>query len=206
MVNGDRLNLKLGGNMSRSTELLTTYISDSLALEKHLFEAFDRQSNDSKVADHSQAKPLIEQLRHASRGHIQQLEPHLRALGGHATSVVKEAITTALGLAAGIVDKVRPFTVSKMLRDDYTALSMAAISYTMLHSTALALRDTSTAELARKHLEDWTPLIVQLSEVIPFVVIRELEQDSLPIDGNAAAEALKNTHHAWSRDTVEKAA
>jgi ferritin-like metal-binding protein YciE len=192
--------------MSRSTDILNTYVSDLLALEKHLYEAFDRQATDTNVLDYPQAKPIIDRLHRGAKTHVDALEVHLQALGGHPASTVKEAVTTMLGMAAGMLDRVRAYPVSKMLRDDYTALSMAAISYTMLHTTALALKEAPTAELARKHLQDLTPAIVEISEVIPFVVVKELERDTLAIDANVASEALRNTHAAWTRESLDTAA
>lgn len=198
--------LRKEGYMSRSTELLSTYVSDCLALERHMAEAFDRQTNDSSVREHAEAKPLLDKLHQVSRTHIDALDMHLRALGGHAISPVKEAVTSVLGMAAGMIDKVRPYSVSKMLRDDYTALGMAAMSYTMLHTTALALHESATADLALRHLQDWTPLIVEISEAIPFVVLRELQTNALAIDANAASEALRNTHATWTRQAMDRAA
>ncbi len=192
--------------MSRSTDILNTYVSDLLALERHLYEAMNRQSSDTDVSAYPQAKTLVDRLHATAKMHIDGLDTHLRGLGGHPTSTVKEAVTSILGMAAGMLDKVRPYGVSKMLRDDYTALSMAAISYTMLHTTTLALKQSPTAELARKHLQDWTPLIVEISEAMPFLVVNELEGDSLTVDSNVAAEALKNTHSTWTREGVDKAA
>ena len=46
-----------------------------------------------------------------------------------------------------------------MLRDDYTALSLAAISHTMLHTTGLALQNQPLADLAQRYLKDITPII-----------------------------------------------
>jgi len=193
--------------MNRSKELLATYVSDLLALERHLYEALDRQAGDSAVLDYPQAKALIDRLHTVAKTHRDGLDVHLRALGsGHPAATLKEALTTVLGMAAGVLDKVRPYSISKMLRDDYTALSMAAISYTMLHTAALGFKETATAELARQHLQDWTPLIVEISETIPSVVVREFERDSLAVDPSAVSEGLKNTHAAWRREAMDKAA
>src|SRR4051812_8674445 len=103
--------------MSRSTDILKTYVSDSLALERHLSEAFDRQAKDNSVREHSQSKALIDNLQQVCQKHIDSLDVHLRGLGGHTPSPVKEAVTSVLGMAAGMIDKVRTYTVSKMLRD-----------------------------------------------------------------------------------------
>jgi hypothetical protein len=62
------------------------------------------------------------------------------------------------------------------------------------------------AFFGRQLLQDWTPLIVEISDTIPFVVVRELEGDSLAIDANVASEALKNTHATWTGEAMDKAA
>ena len=61
-----------------------------------------------------------------------------------------------------------------MLREDYTALSLAAIRYHMLHTTGLALQDQAMADLALRHLKDWTPIIVEISQAVHPVVVQEL--------------------------------
>lgn len=192
--------------MSSATDLLRTYVSDMLALERHLHEAIHRQVNDGSVRDYPQAKSLIDRLHSTTRSHVDALENHVRILGGQASGGVKETVTSMLGAAAGVIDKVRAYPVSKMLRDDYTAVSMAAISYTMLHTTALALRDQATAELARKQLQNWTPLIVEISETIPYTVVDELERDSQDVSPNVAEQAVKNTHQTWTREAIARAA
>ena len=92
-------------------------------------------------------------------------------------ATAKAAVATALGAFAGLYDKVRKDPVSRMLRDDYTALNMASFSYTMLHTTALAFHDEPVASLALKHLQDLTPLIMHLNEVVPHVVVKELQDE-----------------------------
>jgi hypothetical protein len=102
------------------------------------------------------------------------------------------------GVAAGLYDKVRHDPVSKMLRDDYTALSLTAISYTMLHTTALALQKQPLADLAQRYLKDITPIIVDISQVIPGVVLKDLEDNEVMIDRAVGQEAVRKTQQAWS--------
>ena len=84
-----------------------------------------------------------------------------------------------------------------MLRDDYTALNMASFSYTMLHTTGLAYHDAAVADVAVKHLQDITPLIIHFNEIIPHIVVKELQDEGPGIDTSVAAAALANTQHAW---------
>jgi ferritin-like metal-binding protein YciE len=192
--------------MNDANRILKTYISDMLALEKSILEMIDRQANDPKLRDHPQAFALVERIRITLRNHTQALDNHLSTMGDKSMAAIKDALTMFAGMAAGMIDRVRMHPISKMLRDDYTALSLSAISYTMLHTTGLALKDTGTAELAARHLHALTPLIVDLSEVIPLVVVKELSEGEWQVDATVGPEAVRNTHHAWTHDSVKKAA
>jgi hypothetical protein len=73
----------------------------------------------------------------------------------------------------------------------------------MLHTTGLALKQPETANLALSQLHDITPIIVDISEIIPLVVIRELSNDSEVIDRTVGDTAIRNTQKAWSRNVTE---
>jgi ferritin-like metal-binding protein YciE len=188
--------------MSDRKETLQQYVSDMLALERHIHEAVRRQRDDSKVSPHVEAHQLISRIEAALDEHIEHLEEHLESLGGEPTSPVKDAVSAVAGVAAGVYDKMRSDPVSKMLRDDYTALSLAAISYTMLHTTGLAMTDHQTAEIALEHLGHWTPLIVEISEVVPLVVARELADEGGMVNAQVGQEAVRNTQQAWSPEAI----
>ena len=49
---------------------------------------------------------------------------------------------------------------------------------------------------------DYTPLIVELNEVIPTVVISELRDETEVLDGLAAESATERTQRAWKREHV----
>lgn len=188
--------------MSEREDTLQQYVSDMLAVERHLHQAIRRQQEDESIQDHPEAAAVIRQAEATIDNHIAALESHLEQLGGDLASPAKEALTAALGVAAGLIDQVRTQQVSKMLRDDYTALSLAAISYHMLHTTGMALRDQATADLALRHLKDWTPIITRISHVIHGVVNRELQDDAHTVDPNAAAESERMTQSAWDPSHV----
>jgi ferritin-like metal-binding protein YciE len=189
--------------MKDNREALRPYIADMAAVEQHILEALERQRNDDDVKQFPEAFQLIGRLEGVLRRHVQELEQHLEGFpgGGVATSL-KEAVTGILGAVAGVYDKVRKDTASRALRDDYTALSLAAISYTMLHATALGLNQGMTAQIALSNLKDLTPFIVELSQVIPPVVLRELSFEGYPIEPGVGQQAARNTHEAWSREHV----
>lgn len=188
--------------MSDRNEVLQKYVADMLSLEKHIHEAVRRQRDDQEVATHPQTHSLISRIESTLDEHIEHLERHLKSIGGNAASPVQDAVAAVAGAAAGIYDKVRDEKVSKMLRDDYTALGLAAISYTTLHTTGLAVASAPTADLALRHLQHWTPLIVEISEVIPLVVAKELAEDLDQVSPSIGQQAVRNTQSAWSREAV----
>lgn len=183
--------------MSENQETLLQYTGDMLSLTKHTHEAVERQMADDDVKKSAEASRIINKIDGILEAHISSLDAHMKELGGDATSPVKEAVGSLLGVAAGLYDRVRTDTVSKMLRDDYTALSLAAISLTMLHTTGLALKSQRTADLAKQQLLAISPIIVEISEVMPHVVVPELMDAGEVVDAGVAEQAVKNTQEAW---------
>jgi len=190
-----------------SREYLRPYLADMAAVEKHILEAVERQSNDDGFKKLPQALQLVNRIESTLRGHVQTLESQLeRFPGGGVAGAVKGTVTGVLGVFAGLYDKVRTETASRGLRDDYTALNLATVSYVMLHTSALALGEAATAELALKNLKDLTPLVMQLNEIIPEAVVRELAEQGKAFDASIVQRAVHSTQEAWSATAATAAA
>ena len=188
--------------MSERQDTLQQYVSDMLAVERHILPALENQSKDDRYAKYPEARRVVTKIEATIRSHIDGLEQHLRKLGGDPASPIKSAVTAALGVAATMIEKVRTDPVSKNLRDDYTVLNLAAVSYTMLHTTGQALQDQATADLAVNFLRDYTPLIAEINEVVPEVVVHELRDETELLDVDAAKHAAKRTQEAWAGEHV----
>ena len=186
--------------MSERQDSLQQYVSDMLAVERHMLPAFENQSKDDRMAKYPEARRLVNKIEATINSHINGLKQHLDNLGGDANSPVKSAVTAALGVAASVIENIRTDPVSKNLRDDYTVLNLAAISYTMLHTTGRALMDDQTADLALSYLMDYTPLITEINEVISEVVVSELRDETEVLDTSAAQQATERTQQAWARE------
>lgn len=185
----------------KNRDALRSYLSDMAAVEKHILEAVERQHKDDDIRQFPNAHQFLHRLVGVLQQHVSALEGHLESFpGGGAAHTVKEAVTGVLGAIAGVYDKVRKDTASRALRDDYTALSLAAISYTMLHTTALGLRQGATAELALRQLKDLTPLLVELSQILPHIVLRELSFEGYDVETGLDQQAIRNTQEAWSSE------
>ncbi len=139
-----------------------------------------------------QAHQVVQQLVSTTQQHITQLEQRASALGesgGGIAEAVKTAVSGVAGVAAGVIDHLRPESVSKALRDSYTALNHAIIGYIMLQTTGLALNDTETASLGEQLLQDHVRNAQAIASVMPSLVIADLNDDlSGSVNEGAAAQ------------------
>jgi len=177
------------------SDTLQQYVSDMIAVEEHIGSAVKRQSEDKDLLP--QAREIIDHITRHTEEHAQALKQLLQSVGGDPAKGIKEVATTALGAIAGLYDKTRSEKVSKMLRDDYTALNLATVGYSMLHTTGLVVQDSPTAALALRHLKNYTSIIMEVNQIIPSVVVAELKDNGVVlIDGNVQ-QAVNNIQDAW---------
>ncbi|HEX2280652.1 MAG TPA: DUF892 family protein [Thermomicrobiales bacterium] len=167
---------------------IADYVSDMAALEAHIEEALDRQL--TEVKDDPVALATVRDFYDMVKEHRDTLKAMEEQTGKTIGTPIKEAGAALIGKAAGIIDLLRTEGISKSLRDDYAAFSLAAISYSMLHTTATALGDGRVASLAERHLREHADAIMRINEIMPEVVIRELEKDGHRAD-SAAVEATR---------------
>jgi ferritin-like metal-binding protein YciE len=171
------------------------YVGDMIAVEDHLEEALDGQLTIAE--DYGPADQAITRFHQLVKGHREGLKAHLTSLGGSESGPVKTAVAALFGTAAGMIDNVRTEAVSKALRDDYTAFNLAAIGYTMLHTTASALGQPGTADLAARYLHDYAGAVQQLNQLVPGVVVWELREDGHAADATAEAHSVEALNEAW---------
>ena len=179
------------------TDNLRLYVNDMVALEREIHDAVHSQLNDERVKADPAARALVEKIHAAVKVRLSDMETHAAALGSSRGKAVKEAVASVAGTVAGLYDKIRKHPVSRMLRDDTVALNLAATSYSMLYTTALALRDLPIANVALRHLRGIPSQVIELTKLIPAVVVRELTADNPELDQTAVALAQKNTGEAW---------
>jgi hypothetical protein len=175
---------------------LRKLVGDMLALERHILAALDRQRASARLAELPEASTTIDAIDRLLARHITAFEHYLRGFSGGdgaRPAPIKQAVTRLAGALAGLYDRVREHEVSRMLRDDYAALSLTAMSYEMLHTTALALHEPNLAQLALAHLQDLSPQLSELARIIPYVVATEVGGDV-----SVAAEAERNAREAFA--------
>ncbi len=169
----------------KNQKTIADYVGDMVALEDHIEEALDRQL--TMENDHPESKAAIQRFHDMVKANRDALKAHQQQTGQTAGSPIKEVGSTLLGVAAGLIDKIRTEGISKALRDDYTAFNHACIGYTMLHTTALALGDQTTASLAARGLRSHASAVQEINHIIADVVVRELQKDNHTLADPAAA-------------------
>ena len=147
------------------TDILNDYVTDMGAVEKHIHDAVERQLGSDETQKYPDAVRVLSTLRSTLQGHIRALEAYNeRTEDGGVKEAVKDAVAGALGVAAGFYDQIRGTDkVSRMVRDSYTATSLAAISYhNALHDGAgpegRGPRDPRAPEPQGAHADPRRPL------------------------------------------------
>jgi ferritin-like metal-binding protein YciE len=179
----------------KNHKTIADYVGDMTALESHIEEALDRQLQE--VKDDPAALAAVQEFHDTVKRHRDTLRALQEEAGKTIGNPIKDAGSALLGKAAGIIDLVRTEGISKSLRDDYAAFSLAAIGYSMLHTTATALGDNRVASLAERHLQDHADNIMRINAIMPDVVIRELQKDGHQATASAAEVTRKAVGRSW---------
>jgi hypothetical protein len=140
---------------------------------------------------------LIKRLHTRTENAIRSLEILSAEVGGKPRETFKSAVTAAAGLVAAAVNEGRTHAITKKLRDDYTALSLVAVGYELLHATGNALGDERVASLSLHHLKDVAGFIMDLSQIIIPVAVDELDKTNPEADASTAVASQVNIREAW---------
>ncbi len=183
--------------MADQKTVLQKYVSDMISLEAHIFQAIDKQVKENETEPG--VKTHFQTFAQTLQTHQSALSTRLKALGGAANSPVKEGVAAVFGVAAGAIDKLRSEEVSKDFRDDFTALNLSLISYEMLHTTATALGDTETADLAARNARDNAEFITYIQQILPTIVLNELKKnhDLKTVDNTATEKTRELVSNLW---------
>lgn len=173
---------------------IETYTTDLYELIRHTQTVIRTQKNSDKMMN-TKAVDLLHDMDLAFTNQINGFE-EMDILNEGAKKTVKDNIAKAAGKIAGFIDAARDDAASKMLRDDYTALSMIASGYTMLHTAALGKDKNELADFAQESLGRIAELITETSKVLPHIVADEMDISEI------ADEAEKNTQVAWDPENL----
>ncbi|MDQ3810463.1 MAG: hypothetical protein M3336_09250 [Chloroflexota bacterium] len=177
---------------------IAKYVEDLHSLVRHGLQPFARQVDESAKRNHPSAHQAIASFHTTLQQHERMLDQRMHGLGTSPTTAVQDAAATLAGVVAGLYNQVRTEAVSKSLRDDYTFLSHCSISWLMLMTTARALGDHDTEEMAEQGYRDCARMVMDIDRVMPGLVAEEMQQDGLPAQ-DVSEWASGIVHNAWTR-------
>lgn len=190
---------------SNPQKYVAKYVEDLHSLVSHGLQPVSHQLSEASNAGHPEASAFILELQRTLKDHQQRLAQRLEALGTSPTTLVQDAASTVAGVVAGIYNRVRTEAVSKSVRDDYTFVSHCSVSWLMLMTTARALGDHETEELAEQGYRDCARLVMRIDALMPTLVSQELQQDGFPA-ANVSEWAGRIVSDAWRRDQARQTA
>ena len=180
----------------KNQKTVADYLADMQAVESHIEEALDRQLD--MFQDLPNVSAAVKQFHDMVKSQRDAVSALLEVQPKESpTAAVKDVGASLLGKAAGVIDKIRTESESKALRDDYTAFNLAAISYTMLYTTAGALGDDKVKDLAERHLRGYAKAVQQINHLIPEVVMHELKKDDHPTTTGIVAQTRSMVDRVW---------
>ena len=180
----------------KKQETITKYLGDMKSVVSHVHTAMERQKDE--FSDKPDVAQTIARIALHLKRQDDALGARLEALGGSPTHPVKEVVSDALGVMAGLYNKVRTEGAAKGLRDDHVALNLVYMSYTTLHTTAVAVGDAETAALAKRSFIECAKFVTEIDGIVPATVFRELQDGDLGSLDSAAPEQTRSAiHEAW---------
>jgi hypothetical protein len=190
--------------MKKIDRLLIEQLREQLAIEEDLCTMLEEQIDDILETKYSEARNLLISAKEVLIRHFIALNETLDKLEMHDTdSRALEIKHKSNGIdtqsESNSSNEQKNRKISRILRDDYSALNLVTISNTLLHTLALAIDNQYVADLALRHLENLTPLVVRLGELMTDVVTLELHAELPEIDLKSAKIALQNTKLAWKK-------
>jgi hypothetical protein len=177
------------------TEKLQDYTTDLYALTKHTLSVVKTQKTSSKV-NNSKAVDLLHDIDIALTEQINDFDKMNDLINDSTLATIKEKVAGISGSIAGFLNTQREDPVSKVLRDDYTALGMIASGYTMLHTAALGAGEDELADFTKSSLTTIAALITETSRILPHAVASDLGIDKV------AEEAETNTQECWNPENM----
>jgi hypothetical protein len=184
---------------------IAKYVEDMHSLVGHGLQPIEHQIGEADKRGHADAARLIRSMKTTLEEHERLLDERLKVLGTSPTTAVQDAAAAVAGVVAGFYNQVRTEAVAKSLRDDYTFISHCSVSWLMLMTTARALDDHDTEELAERGYRDTARLVMEIDRVLPRVVVQELQQDGLPAH-DVSDWASNIIHGAWDREQTQRTA
>ncbi len=176
---------------------IADWVGDIVNIESHIEEAMDRQL--TLKPENPEVAQAIQRFHDTVRASKYRAQEYEKEMGRTRGGGLQETAAELLGKAAGLIDKIRKDTVTKALRDDYVAFNLAAVGYTLLHTTALALQDQKTVAFAEQGLTTYASLVQEVNHILPQATVDELVKNKeVPVaDASVVGQARQTIDRVW---------
>jgi hypothetical protein len=176
---------------SQGKAAISDFVGDIVSVETGIEETLDRQLKMGN--DNSAFRPAVQRYHDAVKASRDAARAYRDALGAdtEGANTLVEKGTSALGAITGMIQKLRPEGLSKAMRDNYVLFNTAAIAYTTLHTSAMALGDSATESFAATGLRTYARLVQDVNSVVPEIVVDELRKDGHVIANPMAADQCR---------------
>jgi hypothetical protein len=179
-------------------------LDDLRGLRSALGTACELHGGEPTVTINEPTRSLIRHLRELLLRHDTQSQT-LRATLHTTPGAANAADSGGSAHIADFFHRVRKPRRSLILRDLSTLLNLAASDLAILHSAALAMRKEDLAGLALDQLAELTPLVIEISRLLPSAAVSDLASVSIVADPLAADLAEANIHAAWQTKSPRRA-
>lgn len=181
------------------SDSIKQYVNDVIGMERDITNAIQGQLDDDRLATHPDLKMLLAEVAAQSESRLQRFKDLSDAEDASFGATVKEGVMAVTGTLAGLYGKLREHPLSRMLRDDIVATTVAATSYTMLLTLGLAANHSAVIALAEEGLKASARFTMQLGQHLPLIVASELAKDAPLSNPGAAQLAADKMQEAWAQ-------
>lgn len=186
--------------MSAYIKILEQHLSEQVALEEHLCKIIEKQMLQIDKPEFAEARDLLMKTKTILEQHYNPLNKLLDELEETTLRRDKEGKPISNPVIGFELDSYQEDElVSRILRDDYSALNLIAMGNAMLHTKALALQHNEVAEIALSHLKDLAAVAAEIGNLMPRLVARELLNRSVDTDPSIVETASRNLLDAVRR-------
>lgn len=156
--------------MTAPDAILHEQVATVVATEAAIALGIEAQSE--LTSRHAPLQSVLSGLKERSAEQRRRLEDHLGAAGTPSAS-------PASAISSLLSDAIDSGRVERVLSADYAGFALAAAEYALLMQLSLRLFDPSLREIAPAGLKAYTEAMQRLTDVLPGVVVEDLDERGL---------------------------